>query len=358
MIFWSIQYLRAIAALMVVVFHLLPQLERMGYVGYWPNWLAGGVDIFFVISGFIMWMTTSGRNMSPGDFYMRRIIRIVPLYWLLTSVAVGVMLVAPHLLQSTKYDLWHVISSYLFVPSVRPGTSDINPVLHPGWTLNHEMFFYLLFGLLLWVPERFRIALMGAALGGLVAIGYMARMSEASVGPFLAFHANSIVLEFLLGMLLAHAYRQGAIRPSRLWGWMGVVAGFAGMALLPTLFVQVPRIIILGLPALAIVAGALSLGQPASRPRHGWLMLLGDASYSIYLSHSMVLSAAGQLWRRFFGLSSGGGVLFCLAGLLLAIVIGLAVYRILEQPATDWLRRWWERRKRAGRDDRISVQSG
>lgn len=357
MILWSIQYLRAIAALMVVVFHFLPQLERMGYAGYWPDWLAGGVDIFFVISGFIMWMTTAGRNTTPGDFYMRRIIRILPLYWLLTTVVVGVMMVAPHLLQTTKYDLWHIVSSYLFIPAVRPGTSDINPVLHPGWTLNHEMFFYLLFGLLLWAPERIRIALMGVALGGLVAVGYWLRTSTGEMGPFLAFHANSIVLEFLLGMLLAHAYRQGMVRYQLLLGWAGVLIGFVGIALLPTFFAHAPRVIILGLPALAIVAGALALSGPGSQPRHAWLMLLGNASYSIYLSHSMVLSAAGQVWRRFVGLSSGGGVLFCLFGLVASIAVGLAVYRLLEQPLTDWLRKGWEQRKQTGRVGRIPVSS-
>src|SRR5690242_10880579 len=104
---YSIQYLRAIAAFSVVVYHLEPQLRRMGYDGFWPGGLAGGVDIFFVISGFIMWMTTYGRRVTTLQFYRRRIVRIVPLYWLVTTFTVAAMLIAPSTLQSGRFDLHH-----------------------------------------------------------------------------------------------------------------------------------------------------------------------------------------------------------------------------------------------------------
>lgn len=341
MILDSIQYLRGVAALMVVVFHLLPQLHRMGYEGYWPDWLAGGVDIFFVISGFIMWLTTAGTSVSAGAFYAKRIVRIVPLYWLLTSVAVAVLLAAPQLLQSTTYDSWHVLASYLFIPAVRPGTDDINPVLHPGWTLNLEMFFYLLFGLALQLPERLRLAAMTAALGGLVCLGWLVQPSQPPAGNvYLAFFTLDILLEFLAGMYLGKLYLSGRLPASRGAGWALAIAGFAMMALLLETWPGHSRLLVLGLPAVCIVLGALMLERSGSVPRLSWPLLLGDASYSIYLSHSMTLSAMGQAWRRLGGAQLPGGLaLFCLAGLAVAILAGLATYRIAEQPATRYFKR-------------------
>jgi len=336
----SIQYLRAVAALMVVAFHLLPQLLRMGYDGYRPYWLAGGVDVFFVISGFIMWLTTAGRPVSTGGFYLKRIVRIVPLYWLLTSVAVAVLMAAPQLLQSTVYDPWHVVASYLFVPAMRPGAQEITPVLHPGWTLNYEMFFYLLFGLALRLPERARLPAMAAALGALAGLGWLLAPALPPDGNvYLAFYTGDILLEFLAGMWLATLYLSGRSAPRGL-GWALLAAGFALMVALPELLPGRSRLLVMGLPAIVIVLGALVLECRGGVPRLRLPLLLGDASYSLYLSHPMVLSAAGQAWRRLGAAGLPGGlVLFCLAGLAIAVVAGLATYRLVEQPATSWLRR-------------------
>ena len=142
---YSIQYLRGIAALMVVLLHVRVQLGRMGYGGYWPEFLMAGVDIFFVISGFIMWVTTFDGSTTPWQFLFRRFVRIIPVYWLLTTTTVAVMLVAPSAVQSGRFDSIHVLSSYLFIPTVHPLTGMMEPVLIPGWTLNYEMFFYIIF---------------------------------------------------------------------------------------------------------------------------------------------------------------------------------------------------------------------
>src|SRR5262245_49156587 len=130
----GIQYLRGIAATMVVLYHLRVPLERLGYGGAWPEWLASGVDIFFVVSGFIMWVTTFRAAPSPGTFYYKRIVRIVPLYWLLTSVIVMALLIVPSSVSSGRFELDHVITSYLFVPAIHPVTGKYEPVLIAGWT--------------------------------------------------------------------------------------------------------------------------------------------------------------------------------------------------------------------------------
>ncbi|MCK9508645.1 MAG: acyltransferase [Pigmentiphaga sp.] len=335
----SIQYLRGIAALMVVIFHLLPQMERKGYTFYWPDWLFGGVDVFFVISGFIMWITTANRTATPMKFYKRRIIRIVPLYWILTSFIVVVMLVKPTLLQSTRYDFWHIISSYFFIPSLAPGSEEqIHPVLHPGWTLNYEMFFYLLFGLLLYLPERFRIVGMTIIMSVLVAYGSLASTLSISKNPIIVFYTHNIMIEFMIGMLVGHFYLKNNILSSAKWGWSLLIAGFFLLGLLPEALPTLPRVVILGLPATLIVIGALKLEATPQLPKWPWLLLLGNASYSIYLSHTMTLSAIGQIWRRAIEQPSFFSyMLFGIVGISASIMIGVFTYYIIERPVTQRL---------------------
>ena len=143
----SIQYLRATAALLVVVFHCAVHLRRMELPADGLAWMASGVDVFFVISGLIMWVTTAARPVGPGPFLLRRAARIVPLYWLLTSVMVAATLLVPNLRRTAQFDIAHVTASYLFVPWLHPGLQEVMPILVPGWTLNHEVVFYGLFGL-------------------------------------------------------------------------------------------------------------------------------------------------------------------------------------------------------------------
>lgn len=323
----SIQYLRAVAAMMVVVHHLHLQLARLGYDGSWPQWLPAGVDIFFVISGTIMWLTTAGRAVTPGRFMAKRIVRIVPLYWLLTSVVVAVMVVLPAVLQTSRFALDHVVASYLFVPWRHPATGLMEPALIPGWTLNYEMFFYLLFGLALALPAAARLAAVTAALLALVGLQAL----EPRPGTALAFYSSSIVLEFACGMALAWAYRRGLSLPA--WaGALGVAAGFALLALdLPD--GTLPRLVQWGFPAVLIVAGAVSIERRHGMPRLAFAHVLGDASYSLYLSHTIVLAAFGR-----FALDAGlayrpaGRALFAVTALAVVTIVAILLYRLVERP--------------------------
>lgn len=330
----SIQYLRAIAALMVVVVHLGVQWQRLGYHGPWPGWLASGVDIFFVISGFIMWTTTAARPTTTLDFYARRIVRIVPLYWLLTVLTVAVMLIAPHAVQSSHYDGWHVLSSFLFLPSINAGSGQIEPVLIPGWTLNYEMFFYVLFGLTLRWREGWRLACSALMLGAPVVWHAVTGQGH---GVWL-FYTNDIVLEFVLGMALGCAYMHGALRIGRTSGWLLIAGG--GVALAVCGGSGLSRFLTMGLPAAMIVTGALALERARAVPHWPRLQKLGDASYSLYLSHALVLSAGVQLWRH-SGWTSGLGaqLAFSVLALALSIAVALLCYSGLERPFTRILSR-------------------
>lgn len=342
----SIQYLRGVAAMMVVFVHFYEQLHRMGYDHYWPDWLASGVDIFFVLSGFLMWVTTQGKSPGTWTFYKRRIVRIVPLYWVLTTVALAVFLVAPHLLQSLSFGVGHTLASYLFFMLPGPDGS-IAPVLSWGWTLNYEMLFYVIFGLVLVLPTRWRFIVTAVLLAALC----VANLFVSADSVILRGYTSNIILEFLFGMALGAWFskpqaaqnetRRRSVMPgSATLGWVLFVGGFVAIVVLSFYTTDATRPFNRGLPAMAIVAGALMLERYGSLPKMNILHRLGDASYSIYLSHSFVLSAVSQIWRKLhLDILPGGWIGFCVVSGVAATLVGLLVFRWIEEPLIHLFKR-------------------
>jgi len=322
----SIQYLRGVAAMMVVVFHLQGPLSRFGVKGDWPLALASGVDIFFVVSGFIMWTTTWQGRVTPGAFLRRRLVRIVPLYWFLTLCAVAVALVGKGGAAWASITLEHLVKSLLFVPSLSPVTHEMEPVLIPGWTLNYEMLFYLLFGASLLLETRFRAVAVSAILVCLVLAHPLAPQEQGILG----FYTKGIMLEFAFGLMIGQAYTSG-MRLSRAAAVIALAIGALGIA--ASVFAFSSRVLGLGVPAALIVLGAVMRERAAPLPRFGLLHHLGDASYSIYLSHGMVLSAFTFAWQRMgFGFPGVAIPLFASLALILVCLVGLGLYRWVERP--------------------------
>ncbi|KAA0699167.1 acyltransferase [Neorhizobium sp. P12A] len=283
----QLQYLRAIAALMVVYFHSVLQVPKVNAGFDWQFHLFGetGVDIFFVLSGFVMWLTTVGRRISPIEFYRRRIKRIVPLYWLATIFSAVVALIAPTILKSTVFNLPHLVASLLFLPWRNPADPDlITPIVVPGWTLNYEMFFYCVFGLLLLVPERWRLySLFGAMTAIIVGCHLLPFQSTATT-----FYGDPIIYEFLAGVVLAKLYLEKIFLPQRL-AWPAIALGFAFLLINETLCDASMRSYMWGIPAVIIVYSAVSIDF-SRLPEIGWLNYLGDASYSVYITHAFTLA--------------------------------------------------------------------
>lgn len=326
----SIQYLRGVAALMVVVFHLQPQLERMQAGFTPPNWLAAGVDLFFVISGYIMWWTTCGSKIGPGRFMLKRIHRIVPLYWAITAFYVFILLVAPRLMQSGALDPAHTIASFFFIPWPHPVINANHPLVAPGWTLNYEMFFYVVFAFCLMLRDlRARLAAVSAALIGLATAGVVFDPQGAQ----LAAYTSTLLIEFLFGIGVAVLVSRGITLPAPA-ALAAIGIGAAAWILSDGLNTQATRFFWWGLPAMAIVYGAVSWERRRKSPAWPLLLLFGDASYSIYISHQLSLSAAGQAWRKAAaGLPPLAMHLgFVVFGTLVAVVGGLLCYVLVERP--------------------------
>lgn len=297
----SIHYLRGLAAIMVCIFHIFANTKFLldDIYGVW--WMQGGVDIFFVISGFVMVSSTSGRAVSPGRFLTQRIQRIVPLYWFATLV---VMLQIP--------GQWGLkIQSLLFIPAMNPKVGMIQPILEPGWTLNYEMFFYLAFACSLFLKEAYRFLAIASLFLGLWLWGVMMQN-----GDLVGFYSRPIVMEFVLGMAIA----KFGLRLPRLAVPIGLLAMFA---LQSTGF---DRVLIFGLPAALIVAGALSAEDRL--PKWQLANLMGSASYSIYLFHLLVLGAVISLWPY----GGEGKPMFVGIALGFMLLAGCGIYWALERP--------------------------
>lgn len=333
---FAIQYLRGLAAAIVVLHHLF---STRGLEYMFLPWLGGvGVDIFFVISGFIMWHTTAEVQIGTIEFWRRRIIRIVPLYWTFLFAIVIAALLVPRLFYTTAINLENTIKSFLFIPHRHAVQNIIAPILIPGWSLNYEMFFYLLFGAALIAPSRPRRAiLLATLLLGLVLLGLVFQPT----GAIAATYTSSGLLKFLDGIVLAIIYR---LKPGKFNDTtLGLILVSVGIF---SLFIPDSSTFgllesFVGLSPALIVAGALAL-EPALASAPNLLFLtVGNASYSIYLSHLFFLRLPELGWRHFalFGSSKYLDATYVTVALIFSIAGGVLVYRLVERPMLSLLQR-------------------
>ena len=319
---YSIQYLRAVAATAVIVFHIGVLPLAFAEIGN------AGVDIFFVISGFVMWTVATSRPQTPREFILNRVFRIVPMYWFVTLSFVGAAIMVPMLFPRLVLDLGHTVASLLFIPMLSPSNGKIWPVLVPGWSLNYEMFFYVLFALALFLPKRRWLPFLISIFLGLTLLGGV----YAGSNPLIITYTDSMMLEFLAGVILGPVVEADRL-PPRPWGYLLVSIGVLLFMLGALMEVTSPRVIVWGIPALLLVAGALTLEVRGSIPKLLLATLIGDASYSIYLTHTLTISALSK-FRIFF--SSAPYFAVCLS---LSILVGIAAWRLAERPMTEYIKR-------------------
>jgi peptidoglycan/LPS O-acetylase OafA/YrhL len=332
-----VQVLRASAALSVAWTHILhdalalsPHTVPLRRLHDGLPWDAG-VDVFFVISGFII-VHASGRLFAapgaPRIFAFRRLARIVPLYWLMTTFFLIEAACSPGTIHGALGGAGYILKSYLFIPAARPD-GVVQPALGLGWTLNDEMFFYAVFTPFLALP---RVPAVLGAIGGLLGLVVAGQVGLLH-GVILRSWANPIILEFCAGMMLALTLDGILLRPPLR---LGLVLGALALLIWHP---DGPRIVCNGIPAVALLLAAIS-GPAAGRlPRAElWMIRLGDASYALYLVHPFVMRGIALLWRQLAGSASiYGYIVICLA---LAQLAALALHLMFEQPVGRRLRAW------------------
>ncbi|NKJ02910.1 peptidoglycan/LPS O-acetylase OafA/YrhL [Novosphingobium sp. SG707] len=340
--FDTVQALRFLAAFMVVWVHsTFYTHERLDASTAIFALGANGVRLFFVISGFVMVVSSQrliGAARRAQVFAMKRILRIVPLYWLVTSVKLVALLAAPAVVLHAKVDWGYVIRSYLFIPAVNVD-GEIKPLLGVGWTLNFEMFFYALFALALLI--RIRPLLLIAPV--LVLLSGLSLLHAPDWPPELLFWSDPIILDFLAGMVLAGWVGQGKALPVPVAA-LSALAGL-GWLFVPWLHPIVPGLVgslLTTLAAGVVVAGAVAL-EPVLGPRMPrFALFMGAASYSLYLVHPLVAPASPHVLGR---LGIHTPVLAVILSILVAMVAGALCYLLVEMPISRITDGWAKRRE-------------
>jgi exopolysaccharide production protein ExoZ len=342
----NIQALRGVAVLSVVLFHLVI-IERKygGAETILPNFFnfgIFGVDLFFVISGFVMVAVTRGRFRDLKQallFLYHRASRIYPAYWIYSILVLCVFLIKPSLVNSSQGNHVDLLSSFLLLPS------KTLPLVMVGWTLIHEMYFYLIFFfVMLTMKERrmpFAILLWGI---GIIFLNII----QASSSPFYKLVSHPLTVEFIGGCFLAILfYRESSrVRAARSLLFvtaMGVIAAVYGHSFYQRMTGQIDpqgwwRILIFGAPAALLVFCAVN-AEKNGKIFHSSLGKIGDASYSIYLSHILTLSVAGRLWSLFSSNAAYDNIFMIPLFLLLTIIVGIFSYRFIEMPLLGVSRR-------------------
>lgn len=317
----ALQYLRAVAALAVVYSHCVIQVEN--YEQYLLHAGSFGVDIFFVISGFIM-IYIAKPDDKPTTFFANRIRRVVPLYWFFTLLMAVILLAMPSVFKATVFQWDTLLLSLGFIPHwsiAYPGY--VWPLVAPGWSLVFEMYFYLIFAISLLLAARYRVLFISLVITVVFVIGTQLNDGQSAAARFFA---ESMVFEFLLGMFLAVAWKRGFRLPSAT-AWFLLL--FATCLLF--LDLPVPRIIEFGIPSLLIVMACLFIRVR----QYDWAVLLGDASYALYLSHIFTLGVMRKVLPPLLGEGQNAAFLFVIISTLVCLIVSVFIHKYID----NWLLR-------------------
>ena len=330
-----VQALRALAALSVALTHILHDAlrqtassEPVRSIYHALPWDAG-VDIFFVISGFVIVHSSDRLFATRGAgrrFAARRVARITPLYWTMTSLLLAEAFFDPTAIHGPIGGATYIAKSYLFIPCARPD-GVIQPVLGLGWTLNYEMFFYAIF--IPFLVFRRPVAVFGASF--LLGLFVLAGRAGWLHGVVLRTWSDPIVLEFCAGMLLALITGKFTLHD----GWrLAILLAAAAMLLLQPAW---SRVFAYGLPAMGLVFAAVIGKNMRHLPRiEIWLVRLGDASYAMYLVHPFIMRAGLLMWKHLH--PPGAEFTYIVLSLVTAQAAALAIHYGFEKSITRRLR--------------------
>ncbi len=333
----SLQALRAIAAGAVVFTHLYFHAKLRNLPTLPPEWFHYGylgVDLFFVLSGWII-VHVHGDDLNHPDrtkpYLWRRFARVWPLLALLTTLKLALLLVAPALAPDARLEPSQLITSYLLLPH-----PDF-PLIAVAWTLRHEVLFYALFALGIWLGRRALIAI-----GALWLLVILVAQLVPTVPWWFDFLGNSLNLHFLLGCLAGVWLRRHPETPRTSW--------FAILPiLLLTLVAAGVHVLLEASPWKAL--GHLALGSSCAlliialvqRERAGGMRVprllteYGDASYSLYLWHGFVVGGLCWLWTKLPPAVQAWSVTWLVLTFLASVYSSLLLYRFVERPLVRWV---------------------
>lgn len=340
--YYGIQALRVLAASFVVAGHQFGNIveawadhshliSNNGHFGHVLGMI--GVAVFFGISGFIM-VTTQydafGKSGKAVDFFWRRILRILPLY----AIATGLQFINKYN-YSDDYTFLNLLKSLLFIPYVGDGNF-YRPVLGQGWTLNIEMYFYLIFAIALLLPRLGGMVLCIAAIVATV----FAKIFVPQLGEVMAFYADPIMFFFVCGMLIGAFCKHVELKTSSLLVPATATIGVLSAAVWIHLTQKADVAFVANLAIIPMIVLIGAWYQPLHQSHITRLFdRLGNASYGAYLFHGFMLGALKIVSNRIMpGEWFYTGLLVAFS-VVLANILGMVINHYLELPISRRLNR-------------------
>ncbi len=323
--FNMIQVLRGIA----VIFVLLEHIELCGFGAF-------GVDIFFVISGFMAMYSTSDKSKQKGfSFLIKRFFRISPLYYVMTLIVAVATLLAPQVFEQTEFSVWYILKAFLYIPYTING--DATPILRVGWCLNYEMLFYLVFFIAMKISHKYRGLITSAVFLALTVIGGFVDFESV----ILRFWFGELCAEFVLGILAfyicyaAYPFFRSVKERKFLKGLLSVsvvltsILLFIMMAKKITVFSASGflRPLNWGVSSFVIFIIVFWLGCIIDVP--DTVVKPGNISFSLFLVHYPIIMAVNRIGENFDNI--GTRILITILGVVISVVISIPAYYLFER---------------------------
>jgi peptidoglycan/LPS O-acetylase OafA/YrhL len=274
-----------------------------------------GVDIFFVISGFVMTVSNWEKKISILSFFSRRLVRIFPLYLILTLTYYSIAVIAPFLIPNINVNFSWFLSSITFTTSIFGYKA---PILGQGWTLEYEMLFYLLFSVsLIFKNNSKKLAFMFSV----VLFGVL-------------FGISTLFFEFAFGMLAGYLYKE-----KRFTNLQGLFLSLIGFSLLISnslnLLPELDRVLVYGIPSFMLILGLATTKQI----RNKILRKFGDSSYSLYLSQFFIIPLVFKFDNVLQKLIANSTIMVIIVSVV-TLIFGHFVYLLVEKPLTKLTRKY------------------
>ena len=327
---WSVESLRLYAVLGVVIGHSLAAAKHAAGINGGLDFSRAGLDIFFIISGLLVWRLTRTRETHPALFFVHRVSRLAPLYWIFTATYLAFINLAGRSFayEAAQPTLPEVFRSLIFIPFFN-AHHDILPVLEPGWTLPFDVWYFAIFSFILMFPKRTQLLV---ATISYVLIPLLHGLRFGGAVAQVITHPRS--LDFLAGIWIAHSLQHRRLVPRSSAQILTVLSLSA-----------ILTFIALGIPARGVgfvfwaIAACVATYAMVSIEGQGgaWKALfqapvIGVSSYSIYLLQPMTITAScmlmpGGFWPKF------------IVAVSTSLALGVGAHFAIEQPINKLLKR-------------------
>ena len=343
-----IQLLRGIASLLVVLMHATGNIAGENFLGGFFNFGGAGVDIFFVLSGFIITYTSgifSAKKSAFSLFLKRRFVRIFPVYWIICTVLLATQIVLPSFYR-THYDF--TVSNLFNTYFLLPGHQMINGV---SWSLAYEIFFYILFSMAFLIRQKTVIVLFSISYLSLIIIFTLFNHNLEGANKWVSFFFYPMITEFFMGILAALVIPKlpasyalpfliigsctfiGFGIYSNIWG-VSVPGQFGNVV---PVFGYFGRVVLFGIPSFFIIVGMVRYELSRLINLHSIFILMGQASYSLYLIHLPMLAAGLKIITMLF--KDNMPLIYLGVTILIFGICLLSIYffKFVEKPLIDEL---------------------